>query len=244
MEAGTLSRWYVPANEDTGDNGGGVYLSDGGRALASTEEARTGRWAAKLELPDGRGGARLFRWRELREHRTLTVSAWLYIPRVYTLLGSPSDEYLDIFQFKSRSATRNDPFWLLNVVNPEPGAMRVELHWWPTDVDGPRPGEAGFRVFEHHGPDLPIDRWFKLKATLRQSNGFDGRLRIWQDGRPLYDLDGIRTGYRDCGFNRWCVDQGWSVNVYSNGLAPAPAVIYVDDAAATLPRRQPHRAPS
>jgi hypothetical protein len=236
MEEGTLADWYAPETENQGDNGGGAFNSDGGRSLPSTEEARRGRWAARLELPNGHGGARLFRWRELQEHRRVTVSAWIYIPTVYTLTGDPSSRYLDVFQFKSTSATQNDPFWLLNVTNPAPGRMRANLTWWPQAVEGPHAREVGYRVFPHDGPDLPIGRWFRLKASIRQSSGFDGQLRIWQDDRLLYDLNGIRTGYRNCQENSWCVDQAWSVNTYSDGLAPAPAVLYVDDATVRLPR--------
>jgi len=236
MEEGTLADWYAPETTNSGDNGGGAFESDGGRAVASTEEARTGRWGAKLELPEGHGGARLFRWRELYLHQRVTVAAWIYIPMVYTLTGDPSSRYLDLFQFKSTSATRNDPFWLLNVTNPGAGRMRANLVWWPQDTEGPHIGEMGYRTFPHDGPDLPIGRWFRLKATIRQSSAFDGQLRIWQDDRLLYDLDGIRTGYRNCSENSWCVQQAWSVNAYSDGLAPAPAVLYVDDASVQLPR--------
>jgi hypothetical protein len=235
MEEGTLADWYAPEKRNSGDNGGGAFDSDGGRAVASTAEARTGRWGAKLELPEGQGGARLFRWRELYLHRRVTVAAWIYIPTVYTLTADPSTSYLNIFQFKSDSATRNDPFWFLNVSNPGPGRMRADLVWWPRDVEGPHRGEMGYREFPHNGPDLPVGRWFRLKATIRQSSDFGGQLRIWQDERLLYSLDGVRTGYRNCSENSWCVQQGWSVNLYSDGLAPAPAVLYVDDASVRLP---------
>ena len=40
----------------------------------------------------------------------------------------------------------------------------------------------------------------------------------------------MRTAYRSCTYDDWCTDQHWSVNNYSDGLSPAPAEIFVDDA--------------
>jgi hypothetical protein len=47
------------------------------------------------------------------------------------------------------------------------------------------------------------------------------------------DFRDVRTSYRNCTYNAWCADTGWSVNKYSDGLTPAPAVVYADDAVIT-----------
>jgi hypothetical protein len=170
MEEGTLADWRR-------DEGGGVYNSGGGEAEATDELARSGSWAARLALPDGAGGARLFRWREPRLHRRLIYSARFRFPQSYTLTGDPDvGRYLVLLQFKSRAVdgiTR--PIWYLDVQNPEPGRMRLDLVWWHRSLEGPRPGESGFRRFRQTVADVPVGRWFEVRAELRESKDFDGR---------------------------------------------------------------------
>jgi len=231
MEDGTLDGWGGAAM-----NGGGEFDSGSGVSTASRDVAHSGSWSAKMTLPDGSGGTRLFRWQEPRQYRDLVYSAWFYIPQAYTLTGNPSSRFWNLFQFKSRSTADSvDPMWDLTVSNPSPGRMHLNLDWSPRTVEGPLPGQSGFRRFTQPVADLPVARWFQLAAQLRQSNGFDGALRIWQDGQLLFDLAGIRTSYANCAFNTWCGSNEWSINNYSDALSPAPAVIYTDDASIALP---------
>jgi hypothetical protein len=231
MEDGTLDGWGGAAM-----NGGGEFNSDSGVSTASREVAHSGSWSAKMTLPDGSGGTRLFRWQEPRQHRDLVYSAWFYMPQAYTLTGNLSSRFWNLFQFKSRSTSDSvDPMWELTVSNPSPGRMHLNLDWSPQTLEGPQPGQSSFRRFTHAGADVPVARWFQLTAQLRQSNGFDGALRIWQDGQLLFDLAGIRTSYANCAFNPWCGSNEWSINSYSDSLSPAPAVIYADDASIVLP---------
>ena len=231
MEDGTLDGWGGAAM-----NGGGEFDSGSGVSTASRDVAHSGSWSAKMTLPDGSGGTRLFRWQEPRQYRDLVYSAWFYIPQAHTLTGNPSSRFWNLFQFKSRSTADSvDPMWDLTVSNPSPGRMHLNLDWSPRTLEGPQPGQSGFRRFTHAGADVPVGRWFQLTGQLRQSNGFDGALRIWQDGQLLFDLAGIRTSYADCAFNTWCGSNEWSINNYSDALSPAPAVIYTDDASIALP---------
>jgi hypothetical protein len=78
---------------------------------------------------------------------------------------------------------------------------------------------------------LPVGRWTHLEAFLSESKDFDGRLTLWQDGAQVIDLNGIRTSYPNCTYNSWCASNEWSVNLYSDGLSPNPATIYIDSAA-------------
>src|ERR687889_616913 len=80
MEDGTLDGWGGASF-----TGGGEFDSGAGASAASRDVAHTGSWSAKMALPDGSGGTRLFRWREPRQYRDLVFSAWFYIPRDYTL---------------------------------------------------------------------------------------------------------------------------------------------------------------
>lgn len=227
MERGDLSEWTEPAASQTGEFGGGEFDSGTGYAAVTTRHRRSGLRGLELALPEGRGGARLFRWRELRENRSVTVRTWLYFPRPYQVTG----RFFDVFQFKSRRTDdRVDPVWYLDVENRGRRRMRLSLVWWPRTLEGPRRGQEGFRRFRQSSLDVPVRRWFRIRASLRQSSGFDGDLRVWQGRRLLFRLRGIRTSYRNCAYNAWCSSNEWSVNNYSDGLAPKPAVIYADDA--------------
>ena len=64
---------------------------------------------------------------------------------------------------------------------------------------------------------------------------FDGFLRVYQDGQLIFDQSNVRTSYANCNYNAWCTSNAWSVNNYSDGLTPVPAVIYLDDAVIELP---------
>jgi hypothetical protein len=228
LEEGTLADWSAPPEMA----GGGEFNSGSGYAAASTEHAHSGAWGTELVLPDGRGGTRLFRWRELRAHRRSLVSVWLLIPRAYALTGDrATGRFWNLFQFKSRSPEgRNDPLWFVNLARPAAGRLRLQLVWWHRTLEGPRPGRHGFRRFRQRIKDVPVGRWFKLTALLRQSNRFDGKLCVWQGRRRLFAKEGVRTSFANCAYNRWCTSNEWSVNNYSDGLDPRPAVVYVDDA--------------
>jgi len=121
------------------------------------------------------------------------------------------------------------------VTNPAPGRMRLSLIWWHRTLEGPQKGQSGLRRFTQTVADLPTGRWFELKAQLKQSKDFDGSLRVWQDGQLIFDLAGIRTSFANCAYNSWCAANEWAINNYSDGLSPAPATIYADDASVALP---------
>jgi hypothetical protein len=230
MEEGTLADWYSPQPAAIGNFGGGEYNSDGGVTTVSDERSRSGSFAAKLTLPGGHGGTRLFRWRELRRHQETLQTAWFFFPRSYTKIGTDGS-FLNLFQFKSRSISGAvDPMWYLDVSNPTPDRMRLDLVWWPRALEGPRHGELGFRRLTQHIADIPVGRWFELRAQLRQSKDFDGVLRIWQDGQLIFDMTGIRTSYTNCRYTPWCAVNEWAVNNYSDLLTPSPSAIFVDDA--------------
>jgi hypothetical protein len=232
VEEGTLGDWWSPGGGSESAPGGGEFDSGGGYGRASRREAHSGTWAARLVLPGGRGGARLFRWGELQVHRDAVMSVWLRVPRRYRLTAdAATGRYWNVFQVKSRSTSgANDPLWFLNVASRSGGRLRLQLVWWHRTLEGPRPGRSGFRRFRQSVADVPVGRWFRLTARLVQSNGFDGMLCVWQGARLIFAKSHIRTSFENCSHNDWCAVNEWSVNNYSDGLSPAPAVLYVDDA--------------
>jgi hypothetical protein len=233
MEEGSLADWYFPEiSQDAPNIGGGEFDSDNGVASATQEQAHTGRWSARLALPEGAGGSRLFRWRETRAFREVLVTVWLYFPRTYRVNG----QYWNVLQFKSRSATgENDPLWFLDVANTEAGGMRFNLVWWHRTLEGPHAGESGFRRLQQNMSDIPVARWFEMQIWLRESHDFTGQLRVWQDGRLLFDMDHVRTSYENCAISAWCTSNEFAVNNYSDGLSPSPVFIYADDAEIAVP---------
>lgn len=236
MEEGSLADWYRPEKRKrrASRSGGGEYNSGTGDSVASRDVAHGGSWSAKLTVTAPReSGTRLFRWRESRANRELYYQAWFYFPRAYTLIGARK-RFWNIFQFKSRNqdGSRNDPFWYLEVFNPEPGQMRAGLRWWyGHGLEGPHAGQFGWQRYNPSSAiNIPVGRWVKFRVFLRQSKDFDGVIRVWQDDTLIHEQKNIRTGHPNTKYNPWGVAQDWAVNNYSDGLSPAPSTIYVDDA--------------
>jgi hypothetical protein len=233
MEDGSTSEWLA-------GGGGQLYNSGAFEAEASTDIARTGLHSlrARIWTPSSpSSGVRAFRWQEARANQELYYSAWLYLPTAYTLSNERRNGgYWNVFQFKSRTAdrSRDDPVWAFYATPDGEGGLylRAGWGWGGTALAGPygTDGVGGKNYEPETRVSLPVGRWVHLQAFLRQSSEFDGRLTFWQDGVKLFDLDGIRTSYPNCSFNAWCADNGWSVNLYSDGLLPNPATIYIDDA--------------
>jgi hypothetical protein len=240
-EHGDMRDWWAPepAGQE-GNNGGGEYNDVGGTSRVVAGLAHSGLSSAKLTL-DGttRGrhvGVRLFRWREPRLYREAYYEAWYYLPQALSMTQREPDwPYCILMELKSRnqSHARNDPFWLLQLKPPPFTGRRLQLYWWGhmQPSDGPHAGESGGRGYDQTVADIPIGRWFRIRWWLRQSSAgqFDGALRVWQDDTLIYDLSGIRTGY-DNSVSPWGTDAQWACTLYSNGLSPLPATVYVDDA--------------
>jgi hypothetical protein len=105
---------------------------------------------------------------------------------------------------------------------------------WKGPVPGPfaTDASAGTKYYDQRVRSVPIGRWFHVEVYLQQSSEFAGRIAVWQDGRKLWDLRGVRTKYADG-------DERWSVNNYSDGVVPSPTTIYVDDATVSTRRLNP-----
>jgi hypothetical protein len=236
----TLPDFYAPETGAISSYGGGEYNSGGGTSDYTSEQVHSGSGAAKLVLPQYSGsnmGVRLFRWNELRQNRTVRTSAWYYIPVNYTLTNDPAiGKYWILQQFKSSSQdrTKNDPFWYVNARNRADGSLAATLAWgYQSRLEGPHATESGWK--NYGDVTVPVGRWFKLDMQVTQSKDFDGTVSAWLDGQLISTQNNVRTGWPSCTYNAWCVDQGWSVTHYSDGLNPAPSVLYIDDAVISKP---------
>lgn len=200
---GDMSQWYQ-------EGCGGEYNSGGGQSGITSEVARSGRYAARLHIEnvDGDQGVRLFRWCEPRSSEELYYSVWLYFPQHYEMTAG----WWNVFQFKSKAGSRNDPFFLLDVLNRPDGEMYLRLFDWQTR-----------QVYRQSRMDIPVGEWFHLEVFYKSRGDETGQVTVWQDGVQLYDVTNVQTRYPDG-------DTQWSVNNYTSAIAPDPSVIYVDDA--------------
>jgi hypothetical protein len=186
-----------------------------------------------INTESGKAGCRQNRNVEARTGGTFVYSAWYYLPRREV----PTRDMWNVFQFKSYSPTvvsfGTDPFWTINIVRSPSGPLRLVLKWKGglTDhtqgVSGPFAGSPiRARTYRQRRIVVPIRRWLKISAYLKQSGAFGGRLVVRQNGVLLWDMRQIRTKYPDG-------RQSWSVANYSNGIRDNPATIYIDDARVT-----------
>jgi hypothetical protein len=221
-ETGSMSQWYLPDVVNGPNTGGGVYDSGIAGSSVSTDVAHSGRYSVKMTVTtpnDPSSGTRLFRWLESRNYPQAYYSTWLYFPQSYT----PS-MYWNIIQFKSKTASTNDPFWILNIGNrPSNGNMYLYLYYWPSGA-GPTANETGPVSYDQSLKDVPVGKWVHIEVYLKEASDFTGHVTVWQDGTIIFDKNGVKTKYSDG-------DNQWSVNNYSSGLTPSTAAIYSDDSA-------------
>jgi hypothetical protein len=199
METGDLTQWEM---------GGGEFNSGDGNSYASTDQAHTGHWSAKMVINPG-GGTRLFRWNETRAHDQAYYSAWYYFPTQYDIADSG---WWNIFQWKSSVGSANDAFWTVGPWKRTNGDLYLTLYDWQN------------RVLRHQTvADIPVGEWFHLECLYVKGSNWDGQVQCWQDGNELWNLTGINTLYPNG-------DLGWSINNYGEGISPTPIIIYTDDA--------------
>jgi hypothetical protein len=207
MESGNLSDW---SRSDCG----GEFNSGTSDTQASREKASTGSWSARMAITtpdDPISGTRLFRWCEPRRYQKLYYSAWFFIPTRYQV-----PNFWNVWQYKSKTSNRNDPFFILNIGNRSNGNMHFYLYDWQRR-----------KSYSQNVADVPVGRWFQIEAFHQCAADNSGRVTFWQDGKMLFDVANVQTRYANG-------DCQWSVNNYSDMLKPATSYVYVDNAAISL----------
>jgi Polysaccharide lyase len=218
METGDLSQWSRPDFPGGPNAGGGVF--DSGTATASVDvasPAHSGIHSAKLYIntlnpsEDSTSGVRLFRWLEPESRSELHYSVWYYFPRRYSPDGNPP--WWNVFQWKSKRANVNDPFFALNVGNRPDGAMYFYLY-----------NQNSKTSYSQTIKDIPEGKWFRVEAFYKCAGDNTGHVTFWQEDAQIFDVPNVQTRYADG-------NCAWSVNNYSKRLNPSTATIYIDDAA-------------
>jgi polysaccharide lyase-like protein len=209
FETGDTSEWYAPSTRARGSYGGGEYNSGLGNSEVSQEFVHSGSWALKMTIDTSiESGTRMFRWQEPQSESRLRYSAWHYFPKQYRV-----GQYWNIIQWKSKTGRgRNDPFFILNVGNRPDGSMYFYVYDWQRR-----------RSYSQEHLNLPVGKWFRLEAYYQCTGDDTGQVTFWQDGQLLIDISNVQTRYPNG-------DCQWSINNYSDGLSPAVATTYIDDA--------------
>ena len=229
METGNLDQWTVGGTRGgPRDSGDCIRPADG----VTREAAHSGRYAIKMtiDVSSRESGCRQFRHDESARGGAYFYSAWMMIPQQVRV-----DGYWNIFQFKSDNLKMNEAVWVVEARNRPNGRLHPVLRWKGL-VPGPMTGEGtGVKYYDQALKDIPIGRWFHLEMFLRQSDGYDGRVTVWQDGVQLWDFKDVKTQYP--GGNSL-----WSVNNYGDGLisTSSSTTIYVDDARISRTRVGPN----
>jgi hypothetical protein len=244
MEEGSLDDWFAPSSGRFGEAGGGFFDAGDASEAATDTHAHSGQHSLKATVSttqNSSSAVRAFRWRESHVNRELFYSVWMYFPERFTLTADPeSGQFWNLFQFKSRSTDgSNDPLWAFNALPDDNGDLSIVASWgWGgTSVGGPRRGDnVSGKHFSQSKASIPVGKWVHFEAFLRQSKDFDGTLTFWQDGVRLFNFSNVRTSYETPDYNDWQANNEWSVNLYTDGIAPSPATIYIDDAAISLKR--------
>ena len=209
VENGDLSDWSK-------DDCGGQFNSGAAGSYATNATANSGSWSARMDIAtpsEPTSGTRLFRWCEPQRNRQLYYSAWYFIPTNHYV-----PNFWNIWQWKSKTSSRNDPFFTLNIGNRSDGSMHLYLFDWQ------RRNSYGQTT-----ANIPVGRWFQVEGYYECAPDNTGRVIMWQDGQQLFEVSNVSTRYGDG-------DCQWSIDNYSDIVQPSPASIFVDDAAIGLSR--------
>lgn len=211
FERGDIFSWYFPSTTADGSNGGGEFDSGLAFSVPSQNYAHSGTWSLEMTITmPPESGTRMFRWLESHTYNDLYYSVWYYFPQSYCVAN-----YWNIFQWKSKkmfSPRQRDPFFVLNVGNRWDGTMFLYLYDWQKR-----------QSYTQTLKDVPVRQWFNVTAHYVCAGDKNGRVTFWQGGTQLFDIANVQTRYSNG-------DCEWSVNSYSDGIVPAPTILYIDDA--------------
>ncbi len=243
-EEGTMADWTDAGSKSPG---GGIF-NTGGRdvsATASRDVAHSGRWSAKTVISGarrakhGRRAVRLMRWTDKAWDRggrffpkEAYYSTWIYFDHVYDPKKhkpwDPGDGgWWNVFQFKS--GDRKDvsqPVWGLNVACDQKKKYMFFYLYSPCN----KPSSYG----QAKPLRIPARKWVHVVALYRSATGKKGRIRVWQDGRDIFDVRGVVTSLG--GKSGSDVHPTWGLGNYTNHISGSPAgegtaTVYFDDAA-------------
>jgi hypothetical protein len=203
-ETGTLDDWTRG-----GPGEGWTYAAGGGAISVGTGVARSGRYA--LVSTAGAAGSTSAGQATRRGPGTAAYyGAWLYLPAA----AQPAT-YWVFFSFHTRDPAGNDTaLWDLKFAETGAGTLGLQLLRHDTGNVTPTPMLT-----------VPLGRWFQVQAYLAPALDATGALRVWLDGQVAFDVEGATL---DPGGS--AADVTWTLGTITDGLTPAPTILYADDA--------------
>mgnify|MGYP001555420751 CR=1 FL=1 len=214
FETGDISEWTSH----------GAWLRQGDTATYKVQSntVHSGNYAVKLTIDTSSGrsqAAYLFYWDELPE--AAYYSAWYYIPD-----NIDTEVWWNIMQWKSTYNGNTDysrPIFVLD--GALFGQTALSLCYLPDR-------EADKRCWKQTEVDLPQNQWVHIEVYYQRDKQ-DGQVIVWQDGVQIFDVTGYPTVLSDGTLY-------YSVNHYTDGIAPDVSSIYIDDVMITFDRMWPH----
>lgn len=218
-ESGDLSEWSRDAK-------GGTFASgEDATCAATTEEAHSGKYSVKLTATATGEDASAGLYRQASATPDDYFSAWYFLPEAYETVGSWT-----ILRLRSAPPEVSDPETLsidVNLRSLSNGSLvlgvveqRQTYLAWPIAVPT---------------PSVPIGRWFQLEVRFRSRNDETGLLKLWLDGRLVYDIENRVTGQGETVY--------FVVTSRVSRMLPNNVELYVDDAMLSQSRITPAGAP-
>jgi hypothetical protein len=210
-ETGDLTDWARG-----GTDLGATYVQ-GGDVAVTTEQARSGTHALRSTVTGANGQSAAQIWRSGLDARAAYYGAWFLLPAA----AQPASFWV-FFSLRARTAPGTDlPLWDLKLTGAQP-----ELQLLQHDTGDVAPLA--------HVP-VPVGRWFHVEAFYVPAADASGRLQVWLDGAPIYDLSGMPTAPAGAA----AAPVTWTLGTNTDGLTPTPATLFVDDAYVSLRRLGP-----
>lgn len=217
FEPGNLSEW-------TGDGEGGLYTQNidaPDKPVATLAMAHDGRYSGIFTVASTASMASTsYLFRNQPSPPQAYYSAWFYVPSTITL-----GAWLSLTHF-SGSGTGDGKnlvaIWDVNLYTlPGGGGLAAQLYDYVHLVN----------TRETIPVPFPLDAWTRLEVYVSKATGPTGEVTVWQDGVQILQRSNVATVSND-----W---MQWDAGAAADATLPAPANIYMDDAAISLVRLGP-----
>jgi len=219
FEPMNLSEW-------TSDGDGG-YAGDAATMVAVVGDVvHRGRYAAKLTISPKPSAvpaliSAQYLYRQTPSPTEAYYSAWFYFPSNFTIPVGMN--YISLFHFvvsASGDGKNPSPLWDLNFITVS-GALVPQIYNFNL-VQNTRQNN-GLAAWT-----APRDTWFHVEVLFAKASTPTGRIAVWLDDSLVIDLNKVVTVPND-----WLQ---WNAGAASDDIEPAPASIYMDDAAISTSR--------
>ncbi len=223
LELGDDPDFYFWSDFETGDtsdftDNGVTWENAGGELSVVTSPTRSGGHALRARVVAAGGDQSAAMVVVENTPEEAYYSAWFYAPEV------PKPSYYWVF-FK--------------VGGPENGAFQPDV--WGFDLDPAGPDSLSMRAYSAtddtgllEDVEIAVDTWFHVEGYLRASAADDGVVKLWLDGRLVFEFEG-----------RMDPSQGlnWTIGGGSEQLESGAASLIIDDAAISRRRLTPDSGP-